>query len=178
MVNISNKNNLRKKGLNVRSFGTGKEVKLPGPSINAPNVYDFSTTYEFMYKDLSNRDKTLYTQNGILHMLDRNRRIKPKPEKFQECKDHFDIIFTVEERIFDQVLEDLENREKYTNQPVHIINIDVADNHEDATLGAFILYELALILQNTEDMENDIDEILQDYESKIKRPILHSISFY
>jgi hypothetical protein len=39
---------------------------------------------------------------------------------------------------------DLESREKSTNRPVHIINIDVADNHEDATLGAFILYELAL----------------------------------
>jgi hypothetical protein len=41
-------------------------------------------------------------------------------------------------------LIDLENREKTLNQPVHIINIDVADNHEDATLGAFILYELAV----------------------------------
>lgn len=89
----------------MRSFGTGKEVKLPGPSMNQPNVYDFSLTYEHMYKDLMNKDRTLYTQNGILHMLDRNRRIKPKPERFQECKDQFDIIFTVEERIFDQVLE-------------------------------------------------------------------------
>jgi hypothetical protein len=33
-------------------------------------------------------------------------------------------------------------------------------------------------LEKTEDMENEIDEILQEYESKIKRPILHSISFY
>jgi RNA polymerase II subunit A C-terminal domain phosphatase SSU72 len=94
-----------KKGLNVRSFGTGKEVKLPGPSMNAPNIYDFNLTYEHMYKDLSAKDRTLYTQNGILHMLDRNRRIKAKPERFQECKDIFDIIYTVEERIFDQVIE-------------------------------------------------------------------------
>ena len=131
-----------------------------------------------MYKDLFAKDKQLYTQNGILHMIERNKRIKPKPERFQECREQFDIIFTVEERIFDQVIEDLENREKTLNQPVHVINIDVADNHEDATLGAFILYELALKLQNAEDMDNEIDELLQDYESKIKRPILHSISFY
>jgi len=45
---------------------------------------------------------------------------------------------------FDCVIQDLESREKEANRPVHIINIDVADNHEDATLGAFILYELAL----------------------------------
>jgi len=78
-----------------------------------------------MYKDLSNKDLTLYTQNGILHMLDRNRRIKLTPERFQDCKDQFDVIFTVEERVFDQVIEDLENRHKESNQPVHVINIDV-----------------------------------------------------
>jgi hypothetical protein len=39
--------------------------------------------------------------------------------------------------------KDLETREKSTNQPVHVINIDVCDNHEDATLGAFILLDLA-----------------------------------
>ena len=37
----------------------------------------------------------------------------------------------------------MENREKKSNQPVHIINIDVADNHEDATLGAFMILEFA-----------------------------------
>lgn len=136
-----------KKGLNVRSFGTGKEVKLPGPSLQCPNIYDFSTTYEHMLKDLTTKDKMLYTQNGILHMLERNKRIKLRPERFQEFKEQqFDVIFTVEERIFDQVVEDLENREKELNQPVHIINIDIADNHEDATLGAFLLYELAQIV--------------------------------
>lgn len=46
-----------------------------------------------------------YTQNGILHMLDRNKRIKPKPERFQEVVEEFDVIFTVEERIYDTVLE-------------------------------------------------------------------------
>ena len=95
----------RKKGLNVRSFGTGTQVKLPGSSMQSPNVYDFNTTYEFMYNDLSTKDKTLYTQNGILHMLDRNKRIKLKPERFQDFKEQFDVIFTVEERIFDQLIE-------------------------------------------------------------------------
>lgn len=38
-------------------------------------------------------------------MLDRNRRIKPEPERFQLCKDKFDIIITCEERVYDQVLE-------------------------------------------------------------------------
>ena len=38
-------------------------------------------------------------------MLDRNRRIKPKPERFQACKDKFDVVITCEERVYDQVLE-------------------------------------------------------------------------
>ena len=38
-------------------------------------------------------------------MLDRNRRIKEKPERFQENKEEFDLIVTCQERVFDQVLE-------------------------------------------------------------------------
>ena len=48
---------------------------------------------------------TSYTQNGILHMLDRNRRIKGHPERFQDCPKHFDLIITCEERVYDQVLD-------------------------------------------------------------------------
>ena len=51
-----------------------------------------------------------YTQNGVLHMLDRNRRIKEKPERFQDSRERFDVIFTVEERIFDQVMEGKETK--------------------------------------------------------------------
>ena len=50
----------RKKGFNVRSFGTGNQVKLPGPSPTSPNIYDFSTTYDEMYKDLLRKDFDLY----------------------------------------------------------------------------------------------------------------------
>jgi len=96
---------LSKKGFVVQSFGTGDKVKLPGSSPDRPNVYDFGVTYEEMYNDLTNKDRNLYTMNGILHMLDRNRRIKPHPERFQDSKERFDVIFTCEERVYDQVVE-------------------------------------------------------------------------
>ncbi|CAF3707679.1 unnamed protein product, partial [Rotaria sp. Silwood1] len=38
-------------------------------------------------------------------MLDRNSRIKEKLERYQDSRERFDVIFTVEERIFDQVME-------------------------------------------------------------------------
>uniref|UniRef100_A0AC11DXN4 SSU72 homolog, RNA polymerase II CTD phosphatase n=1 Tax=Ovis aries TaxID=9940 RepID=A0AC11DXN4_SHEEP len=119
-----------------------------------------------------------YTQNGILHMLDRNKRIKPRPERFQNCKDLFDLILTCEERVYDQVVEDLNSREQETCQPVHVINVDIQDNHEEATLGAFLICELCQCIQHTEDMENEIDELLQEFEEKSGRTFLHTVCFY
>ncbi|KAB7500546.1 RNA polymerase II subunit A C-terminal domain phosphatase SSU72, partial [Armadillidium nasatum] len=94
-----------KKGFDVESFGTGDKVKLPGPSPDKPNCYEFGTSYDDIYTDLLRKDKSLYTQNGLLHMLDRNRRIKTRPERFQESKEKFDIIVSCEERVYDQILE-------------------------------------------------------------------------
>ncbi|RUS76309.1 hypothetical protein EGW08_015933 [Elysia chlorotica] len=169
---------LSKKGFNVKSFGTGNQVKLPGPALDKPNIYDFGTTYDAMYRDLMRKDYELYTQNGILHMLDRNRRIKANPERFQASKERFDLIITCEERVYDQVLEDFDNREQNNEQAVHIINIDIQDNHEEATIGAFMICELVTMLSVSDDLDNEVDEILQKFESKVKRQVLHTVQFY
>ncbi|XP_035233448.1 RNA polymerase II subunit A C-terminal domain phosphatase SSU72-like [Stegodyphus dumicola] len=169
---------LSKKGFKVRSFGSGNQVKLPGPAPDKPNVYDFGVSYEQMYQDLLAKDKALYTQNGLLHMLDRNRRIKSHPERFQSCYETFDVIFTVEERVYDQVVEELASRSPREISPVHIINIDVQDNHEEATIGAFLICEMATMMSESEDLDNDIDELLQEFETKAQRPILHTVQFY
>jgi RNA polymerase II subunit A C-terminal domain phosphatase SSU72 len=42
-------------------------------------------------------------------MLDRNKRIKPRPERFQTSNDKFDILITCEERVYDQVIEGISN---------------------------------------------------------------------
>lgn len=75
-------------------------------------------------------------------MLDRNRRIKKKPEKFQHCTDRFELIITAEERVYDQVVDYMESRESVHNQPVHVVNIDIQDNHEEATMGAFLICDM------------------------------------
>lgn len=169
---------LLKKGFKVDSYGTGDKVKLPGPAMDRPNVYEFGVSYDEIHADLKKKDKTLYTQNGILNMLDRNRRIKLGPQRLQDTKEKYDVIFSAEERVYDQVVEHFENNGNVTVQPCHVINIDIQDNHEEATIGAFLMYELVQILMESSDIDNDIDEMLQDFEAKCNRPILHTVVFY
>jgi RNA polymerase II subunit A C-terminal domain phosphatase SSU72 len=167
-----------KKGFDVHSFGTNGHVKIPGPSASQPNIYSFETTYDEMYQDLVDKDKLLYTQNGMLHMLERNKRIKPKPERFQDDSTLFDLIVTCEERVYDQVLEELESRGSPSVKPVHVVNIEIQDNHDDATLGAFLICDLCQLAKGKKDLESEMDQVIAEFEEKADRPILHTICFY
>jgi len=169
---------LQKKGYDIKSYGTGNMIKIPGESERKPNTYPFGTTYDHIFADLTGKDKELYTKNGMLHIMERNRRIKSGPEQFQQCKEEFDIILTVEEKVYDQTLEYFSEREAEKETPVHVINMNVVDNPEDATIGAFLLCELAQNLSISDDLDNDIDDIIQDFESKCEREVLHTILFY
>jgi len=169
---------LSKKGFRTKSYGTGSKVKLPGPTVDKPNVYDFNTPYEQIAEDLRNKDISFYTQNGLLNMLDRNKRIKGKPEKFQRCNEEFDLIVTCQERVFDQVLEYMNDREQVSMNLVHVVNVEIRDNHEEATLGSFIIYDLVEKLSNTEDPASDIDTVIDFLEKKRNKRFLHSVAFY
>ncbi|KAJ5789677.1 uncharacterized protein N7518_006688 [Penicillium psychrosexuale] len=149
----------------VISFGTGSLVRLPGPSITQPNVYSFNTTsYNQMYEELCSKDERLYRGNGILNMLDRNRQLKWGPERFQDWVpgvpriDNLskgdkgaigteggvvDVIITCEERCWDAVVDDLMNKGNALNYPVHVFNVDIKDNHEEALTGGKAILDLA-----------------------------------
>ncbi|KAL3474699.1 RNA polymerase II subunit A C-terminal domain phosphatase ssu72 [Aspergillus californicus] len=183
----------------VISFGTGSLVRLPGPSITQPNVYNFnSTSYAQMYDELMSKDERLYRNNGILNMLDRNRNVKWGPERFQDWVpglprvDHVskgdkgalgteggvvDAIITCEERCWDAVVDDLMNKGSQLNRPVHVFNVDIRDNHEEALVGGKAILELATRLNETaaqeqnslgsEGWENGTGEARKSFDEKV-----------
>ena len=148
----------------VISFGTGSLIRLPGPTITQPNVYPFNvTSYAQMYSELASKDQRLYRNNGVLNMLERNRSVKFGPERWQDWAvgrprlDRYqedkgsqgmeggvvDVVLTCEERCWDAVVDNLLERGSPLNRPVHVINVDIRDNHEEALVGGKALLDLA-----------------------------------
>lgn len=147
----------------VISFGTGSQVRLPGPRVDQPNVYPFNTTsYSSMHDELQNKDPRLYRANGLLTMLERNLAVKWGPERWQDWNvgkprlDHVedkgskgveggvvDVVITCEERCWDAVVDDLMSRGGGLNRPVHVVNVDIKDNHEEALVGGKAILDLA-----------------------------------
>ena len=147
----------------VISFGTGSLVRLPGPSITQPNIYPFNTTsYSQIYTELTQKDPRLYRANGLLPMLERNKSVKWGPERWQDWKigsprlEHkddkgskgaeggvVDVVITCEERCWDAVVDNLLERGGGLNRPVHVINVDIRDNAEEALVGGNAILDLA-----------------------------------
>ena len=173
-------NVLKQKQFNVSSYGTGTQVRLPGPSSDKPNVYQFNTPYDDIYEDLQEKDYEFYTENGLLAMLDRNRKIKTAPQRWHEdLSSTYDVVITCEERCFDAVCEDLLMRGMSMNKPVHVINVEIRDNHEDAAIGAQIILGIAELIEQCRNVHEEMETLLSRYlNDNPSAPLTYALSYY
>ena len=75
-------------------------------------------------------------------------------------------------------LLDLEDRNSSENQPVHVVNLDIKDNHDSATIGAINLLKLAKKMEEAEDLDDQIEELIEGFETETGQTLLHAVAFY
>lgn len=155
------------RGYSVKSYGTGSSVKLPGRSAVEPVIFPFNMPYEQMRDELQKRDPILYSNNGVLSMLDRNAKIKKAPEQWRDAQDRFDVIITFEERVFKAVVEDfISSRSPSVFSPGYVINLEVRDTHADAAAGAKLAVDLIEAINAQENVDAYIWDVIASLEKK------------
>jgi RNA polymerase II subunit A C-terminal domain phosphatase SSU72 len=171
---------LKRKDLEVSSFGVGTMVRLPAPN-GSQAVFAFGTPYRDIHdKLLENDGGAWYRNNGLLDMVERNMGLKDHPERWQEIPSlsgRFDIVFCFEERVFEQLIENLDSREPENvdePRPVHIINLEVIDNTEEATVGAQVALDFCLRANEARaNLDEELPNIVEEVQNKYKRSLLH-----
>jgi RNA polymerase II subunit A C-terminal domain phosphatase SSU72 len=163
------------------SFGVGSKVRLPGELKNDPNEYEFdSVTYEHIYQDLHQKNALMYTKNGMLNMIDRDRKCKRGPARWQnEFNYKFDLVIAFEKRVYDLIVSDIKKRESGQSHCVHVLNIDTTDNHKAAYTGSINTQMLVeRLYAHGADWEANITATLDALEQEWRKPILHTVMFY
>lgn len=164
---------LSKKGYNVASFGTNSKIKIPGMSLDCPNVYPFTVTYKDIFDDLIAKNADFYRSNGLLHIIERNMLIKNKPENFfaaiKEGK-KFDLVITCEERCFFAIYDSLElKKNDESDEGFWLVNFDIKDTPSDAILGANEILRFVSAIEN-----DDIEKGIEKYYKQTRKELLFS----
>lgn len=167
---------LKDNGYTVRSYGTGSAVRLPGPSIDKPNVFAFGTPYTKIWEVLNTQDMRMNKANGVLDMTKRNMTVKKAPERWPylnqpsqqlDPEEHpgfkneldFQVVITCEERCFDAVVEDFLSRNYFEPNKeaglVYCFNVEIRDDHESALRGGQAILQLANSLEEAYEECND-----------------------
>jgi len=161
-------------GLQVESYGTGTQVRLPGRNAMEPKIYKFGTPYEHMYNDMAvtPQDEAFFKRNGVLQLCKRGAAVKRAPQRWQdmptEVVRRHDVVIAFEERIFDAVVSDLQMREPTSDfMPIHVICLDTKDNPHEAKLQGRVALDLCWVLEHAADrLAEDGAEIVEKFEAE------------
>lgn len=86
----------------------------------------------------------------------------------------------------------MQGRGSTTGDIAHIFNVPVKDTHEEATIGATVALQLLQMVYQNEflffvhhykleqkpDWENELDTLLDEFQRKMQKQVLHDIVFY
>ena len=154
-------------------------VKIPGPSAREPNVYPFGTPYHEIYNELKSKDQALYERNGMLRLLERNLKVKLAPERWQEnTTKFFDVVLTFDDVVFDKLMEDVRGREQKQMKSFLVVNLKVKDTPTGAGKASPLALQLCRKIQESEDWEDDIEEIVEDFSAETGRTPFYTVCFY
>lgn len=74
---------------------------------------------------------------------------------------------------------DLISRGETHNNPVHVINVEIKDNYQEAMVGGGMILNLATSIQQARDLDQEIQNILSKFQDRYpSAPVLHSVSFF
>ncbi|CAM9387666.1 unnamed protein product [Ectocarpus sp. 4 AP-2014] len=131
---------LKEHGMRAQSYGTGREVRLPGKDSKSPQSFPFGTPYVEIRDFLARQNEALFRRNSVLGLLERNSTTKRAPERWQSLDgEHvasFDVVVCFESRVFDLVVEDLQQRDPDTFKPLHVVSMTIRDSADDSAAAA------------------------------------------
>lgn len=165
-----------KKGIEMRSFGTNPVIKLPGESIDAPNIYTFSQTYKDIYDDLCRKNESYYRQSGLLYLMERNMGIKERPENFFQQNESFDLVITCEERVFTAIF-DYYSEIRSSDRRFFMVNFDIKDTPSDAITGANEILEFVeIVMEHSENgLEQAVTHALERHFERKRNMLLFTV---
>eukprot|EP00904_Undaria_pinnatifida_P004473 jgi/Undpi1/14026/HiC_scaffold_9.g03677.m1 len=170
---------LEKNDMRAKSYGTGREVKLPGKDYKSPQSFPFGTPYVEIRDFLANQNEELFRRNSVLGLLERDAATKRAPERWQALDSEevasFDVVVCFESRVFDLVVEDLHRREPDTFKPLHVVSMTIRDSAEDSAAAAAHVLELCKMLDECDDLDNDASKLLNGFRIGSKRTVLHQM---
>ncbi|CAM9357044.1 unnamed protein product [Ectocarpus fasciculatus] len=170
---------LKEHDMRAQSYGTGREVRLPGKDSKSPQSFPFGTPYVEIRDFLARQNEALFRRNSVLGLLERNATTKRAPERWQSLDgEHvasFDVVVCFESRVFDLVVEDLQQRDPDTFKPLHVVSMTIRDSADDSAAAAGDVLDLCKMLEDCDDLDSDASKLLNEFRIRSKRTVLHQV---
>ncbi|KAF4036869.1 Ssu72-like protein [Phytophthora infestans] len=138
-------------GMRVYSYGAGRRVTFPGKTISEARTFKFLTPYATMHSILEKEDAALFTGNGVLQILKRDRPLKTAPERWQSLSNKqlisIGVVVYIQMRI----------RLSFKTKQLHIICLDTVDTPQEALTGG------ERVLKLCRELNVPVDELTEGF---------------